>query len=84
MESVRLRANRFSFHTRIASNGGCFALAKAIISRKAGLAAVRPLRPSSMNSLTTSFPFLAAYSFKALTCADIERSMSCLSDDTRA
>ena len=83
-EFSRLRANRDSFHTRIASNGECFCLAEAIICLNPGLSVERPLSASSRYSLTTRWPLRVANSLSALSCADSDRSVSCLSDDTLA
>jgi len=68
-ESSRLRAKREYFHTRIASKGFDGRRAMEIISLNAGLAAVLPLSASSTNSLTTTCPFLAAYSLRDSSCA---------------
>ena len=84
MESSRLRANREYFHTNIRSKGLLGRLASATILWNWGLSAVRPLSASSTNSLTTVCPFLAAYSLSARSCAAMDRSVSCFSDDTRA
>nr|WP_244881576.1 hypothetical protein [Dehalogenimonas alkenigignens] len=60
------------------------ALARATISLNAGREAVRPLSASSMNSRTIRELVFAAYSLIERIWAEIERSVSCLSDETRA
>src|SRR4030043_189785 len=84
MESTFLRVKRLILQTRMASYGGSFVLARAIIALKAGRLTERPLSASSTYSLITRCPCFEAYSLSARSWADKDRSTSCASDDTLA
>ena len=82
MLSLRFLANLENFQTTILVNLPWSA--SAIISLKAGRLSVRALFASSMYSFATRQLRWAAYRRSALSCAEMDSSISCESEETRA